>query len=318
MKKMLYRTGINYSLIILCLLFAGSCNKSSSPGIDSQTSTLAYVLANGTNTTIFNSAVVKAGLDTVFNSPSVFTLLVPNDQTCNQFGYSQAVINSYTREQARQWVLYQTYAGTALPFESFIGKTEQKLVMANGDSVFVSGDSNRTYVNGYQFLNSELFANNGVMLALQNVLTPPQNNLNQLVNNDTSLSFLNEAILLATPVPDSLTTLLSTGGPFLLLAANNDAFRKLGYTAPSDLNSVNPDSLRSMVLLSMIPQRLFSYDLTDSSEYKSVNDSTLLFLISGTQAKVQVLGSPNSSNAVSINTMAINGVLFKIDAVLGH
>jgi uncharacterized surface protein with fasciclin (FAS1) repeats len=318
MKKLLIKPGISISLATLCFMSAVSCNKSSSPGIDSQTSTLAYVLANGTNTTIFNSAVVKAGLDTVFSSPSIFTLFVPNDQTCNQYGYTQTLINGFTREQARQWVLYQTYAGTALPFESFNGKTEQKLVMANGDSVFVSGDSNRTYVNGYQFLNSELTASNGVMLALQNVLSPPQNNLNQLVNNDTSLSFLNEAILLATPIPDSLGTLLSTGGPFLLLAANNDAFRKLGYNSPSDLDTLNPDSLRSMVLLSMIPQRLFSYDISDSSEYTSAGDSTLLFLISGTQAKVQVLGSLNSSNAVSINTMAINGVLFKIDEVLGH
>ncbi len=68
-----------------------------------------------------------------------------------------------------------------LTFESFIGKTEEKLIMANGDSVFVSGDSNRTYVNGYQFLNSEATASNGTMLALQNVLIPPQQNLAQMV-----------------------------------------------------------------------------------------------------------------------------------------
>lgn len=156
------------------------------------------------------------------------------------------------------------------------------------------------------------------MLALQYVLSPPLYNLMQIVSNDTSLSFLDQAITLATPVPDSLTTLLSTGGPFLLLAANNNAFRKLGYNSPSDLNSVNPDSLRAMVLLSMIPQRLFSYDISDSSTYKSASDSTLLFTITGTLAKVQVLSSPYTSNVVNINGMAINGVLFKIDEVLGH
>ena len=91
----------------------------------------------------------------------------------------------------------------ALTFESFIGKTEEKLIMANGDSVFVTGDSNRTYVNGFQFTNSELAASNGTMLALKMCWLPPTQNLAAMMGNDTSLSFFNQAILLATPVPDT-------------------------------------------------------------------------------------------------------------------
>jgi uncharacterized surface protein with fasciclin (FAS1) repeats len=316
MKRLSAKPRIYFLIVILVTVSVISCNKDSNPGINAQTSTLAYVLANGTNTTIFNSAVIKGGLDTPFNSPSIFTLFVPNDQACIQSGYSQTVVNAFTRDEARKWVLYQTYAGTALTLESFIGKSEQKLIMADGDSAFVTGDSNRTFVNGFQMLNSELATANGAMLALQYVLTAPKKNLDQLVGSDTSLSFLNEAIELASPVPDSLSTMLSTGGPFLLLAPDNNAFRKLGYNSPADLSSANPDSLRSMILLSMIPQRLFSYDIMDSSTYKTVSDSTIQFIITGLQAKVQVLGSAVSPNVTTINTMAVNGVLFKMDEVL--
>ncbi|HET7001281.1 MAG TPA: hypothetical protein VFI33_08235, partial [Puia sp.] len=136
-------------------LFSAACNKQETSNINPQTSSLGYILAHGTNTTIFNSAVVKGGLDSLFSGPSIFTLFVPNDQACNVSGYTQSVIDGYTYDEARQWVLYQTYAGTALAFESFIGKTEEKLIMANGDSIFVTGDSNRTFINGFQFLNSE-------------------------------------------------------------------------------------------------------------------------------------------------------------------
>src|SRR5450432_736941 len=177
------KTQLYFSLVLVSVLSFWACNKQESSGINPQTSSLGYILANGTNTTIFNSAVVKAGLDTVFNGPSIFTLLVPNDLACTQSGYTQSVINGFTHDQARNWVLYQTYAGTALTFESFIGKTEVKLIMANGDSTFVSGDSNRTFINGYQFLNTEATAINGVMLALQNVLLPPTQNLNQMVSS---------------------------------------------------------------------------------------------------------------------------------------
>ena len=316
MKKIFTIPGFFISLATCCLLFSLACTKTESSGINSQTSSLGYVIANGTTTTIFYSAVVKAGLDSTFSGPSLFTLMVPNDQVCNQSGYSQPVIDGFSRDQARQWVLYQTYAGTVFTFESFIGKTEQKLIMANGDSVFVTGDSNRTYVNGYQFTNSELAANNGTMLALGSVLVAPTQNLAAIVSNDTSLSFFNEAILLSNPVPDTLSQLLSTGGPFTLLAPINDAFRLQGYNSPSDLDTVNSDSLRSLVLLSMIPQRIFSYDVVDSSTYKTSGDSTLLFTLTGIQPTIQILGNPNTSNVISANTMAINGVLFKLDKLL--
>lgn len=318
MIKFFERTVLYISLASLSILSLWSCNKTTPPGINSQTSTLGDILAIGTNTTIFNSAVVKAGLDTVFKSPSIFTLMVPNDAACVQSGYSQTVINGFTVGQAKNWVLYQTYAGTALNFASFIGKTELKLIMANGDSVFVSGDSNRTFVNGYMFLNSEATASNGIMLALQNVLLPPQQNLEQIVSSDTSLSFFNQAIQLATPVPDTLSILLSTGGPFTLYAADNNAFRNLGYNSPSDLNLVSPDTLRAIVLSGLIPQRLFNYDVADSSKFLTVSDSTLIFYTTGVQTTVQVIGSDTASNVISVNHMAINGVLFKIDGILEH
>jgi uncharacterized surface protein with fasciclin (FAS1) repeats len=318
MINLFKKSGLCFAVGMACILSFWACNKQESNGINPQTSSLGYILATGTNTTIFNAAVVKAGLDSVFSGPSVFTLLVPNDQACNQSGYTQSVINGFTHDQARQWVLYQTYAGTALTFESFIGKTEEKLIMANGDSIFVSGDSNRTFVNGYQFLNSEAAGTNGTMLALQNVLVPPAQNLAQLVNSDTSLTFFNQAILLATPVPDTISNLISTGGPFTLLAPNNDAFRILGYNSPSDISTISPDSLRTLVLTSLVPQRIFNYDVVDSLQIQTVNDSTLVLSLTGLTTTVRVVGSPYSANFVSYNTMALNGVLFKTDSLLVH
>ncbi len=318
MIKPFVKTRLKCLLVCMSLLLVTSCNKTSSPVINAQTATLGSLLATGANTTIFNSAVVKAGLDSVFRSPSIFTLMVPNDMTCIQSGFSQSVINGFTADEARNWVLYQTYAGTALNFESFIGKTEVKLIMANGDSTFVSGDSNRTYVNGYQFLNSEATATNGVMLSLQNVLLPPTQNLSQMVNSDTSLTFFNQAIQLSTPFPDTLSVLLTSGGPFTVIAPNNDAFRNVGYNTPSDLNAVSPDSLRSLVLLSLIPQRLFGYDVDDSSMFQTLADSTLIFYITGIQTTVQVVGSDTTANVLTVSPMARNGVLFKIDGLLEH
>src|SRR5579872_6487125 len=119
MISLIANTRLFLSLFLVCFLFSISCNKQETNNINPQTSSLTYILANGTNTTIFYSAVVKAGLDSVFSGPSIFTLFVPTDQACNVSGFTQSVINGFSYDQARQWVLYQTYAGTALTFELF-------------------------------------------------------------------------------------------------------------------------------------------------------------------------------------------------------
>jgi uncharacterized surface protein with fasciclin (FAS1) repeats len=315
-KKLFTKPGIYILLALGSFVSFWSCNKQNPGGITGNTNTITYVLANSTMTTIFYSAVQKAGLDTLFSSPAVFTLFVPNDMACTISGYSQSVINGFTSDQARKWVLYQTYAGGILPLQTFIGKTEEKLIMADGDSIFVTGDSNRTYVNGFQLPSSQAAAINGVIIALGNVLLPPTQNLNQMVAGDTSLSFFNEAIQLATPVPDSLSTLLTIGAPFSLFAPVNDAFRNVGFNSPSDLSAISPDSLRNFVLLTMVPQRLFTYDIPDSSSFKTAGDSTLVFYQTGLQTTVQVLGGDTTSLIISANQMAINGVLFKTDALL--
>ena len=90
MKKLFTQPGLFFLLAVMGLLSVFACNKSNPVGINAQSSTLSFVLANASNSTIFHSAVLKAGLDTVFNSPSMFTLFVPTDPACIQSGFSLA------------------------------------------------------------------------------------------------------------------------------------------------------------------------------------------------------------------------------------
>ncbi len=308
--------------LILFLLIAGAflsglgCNKKNPQSINYKTSTISYILANGTNTTLFESAIKQAGLDSTFNGAGPFTVFVPTDDAMNQAGINQSVINSTSPSQSKDLVLYHTIAGAAMTSSSLIGTKELKVVMANGDSVFITGDSNAIWINGVPVIAVDLIAANGVLHALQGILIPPSKNLLQLINADTSLSFLSNAVQLATATPDSLTTDLVSGGPYTFFAPDNDAFRKLGYNSPQDLNTVNPDSLRLFITSNLVAQRLFSYDISDSSTLLTVNDSTLYFNLSGVAAQVQLKAHSNFSDIVSVNQMATNGVLFKVDEIL--
>jgi uncharacterized surface protein with fasciclin (FAS1) repeats len=313
--------GLRFKLFFLSILAAiasWGCNKSNPSGIDYKTSTISYFLINGANTTYFETAIREANLDTVFNGTGPFTVFVPTDDAFNASGISLSAVTAWSGEEARNMVLYHTVAGTALGSSTFIGATELKVVMANGDSVFITGDSNRIFVNGLQVTASDVKAANGIMHSLQGVLKAPSKNLLEIIYSDSSLSFLFNALQLATPVPDSLTSTLSSGGPFTFFAPDNNAFRNAGYNSPQDLDTANADSLRSLILSQLIPARLFSYDIPDSSTVQTVNDSTLLFSLSGITPQVQIRGHDHFVNVVSMNQMAINGVLFKTDEFLIH
>ncbi|HEY4154641.1 MAG TPA: fasciclin domain-containing protein [Puia sp.] len=307
---------ILFFLIGLAGITGWGCNKNAPNSIDYKTSTISYILANGSNTSFFESVILKANLDTIFNGAGPFTVFVPTNDAFNQAGISQPELSTYSSEEAKNLVLYHTVAGTALTSVDFIGAKEKKIIMANGDSVFITGDSNRIFVNGVPVTAVDVKAANGVMHALQGVLLAPSKNLLELINADSTLSFLANALLLATASPDSLTSTLAGGGPYTFFAPDNDAFRILGYNSPQDLGSVNPDSLRLMILSQLVPQRLFSYDIPDSSSLQTVNDSTLYFNSAGISTQVQLKGHESFSNVVSSNQMATNGILFKTDAIL--
>src|ERR1700712_608393 len=135
-----FRRNLFYTLVLLTMGPA-ACNKNNPKGIDYNTATITYVLANSANATLFKAAITQAGLDSTLAGTGPFTLFVPTDDAMNQAGYSSSAIAAMSPAQAKNFVLYHTVAGSALAGGDLIGKKESKLITANGDSVFVTSDS---------------------------------------------------------------------------------------------------------------------------------------------------------------------------------
>ncbi len=312
LKGKIFRISLSLAVIAM------ACNKNGPKSIDYQTATVTYVLANSANATLFKAAVTRAGLDSTLAGTGPFTIFVPTDDAMNQSGISAATIDTMSVNTARALVLYHTVAGLALGSSDLIDKSEWKLVTANGDSVFISSDSNTIYVSGAQVAAVDLVAANGILHAAGSVLTPPKQTLAQAIATDTSLTFMQAAIQHASAVPDSLGTRLSGGSVYSVFAPDNDAFRALGYQRPSDLDTANSDSLRHLLLAHFIPQRLMSYDITDQSQHVNANDSVVDFAVIGLTTTLRLNSSDSLSTVtvVSADNRAYNGVLFKVANVL--
>ncbi len=302
----------------LLVLAIFSCNKNNPKATNYQTATITYVLANSANTTLFKAAITQAGLDSTLAGTGPFTLFVPTDDAMAKSGYNITAIAAMSTADAKNLVLYHTVAGTALAGKDLIGKKESRLITANGDSVFITSDSNSIWISGVPVALVDLVTANGILHATGGVLTAPDSSLAQAIAADTALTFMQAALQHATATPDSLSSRLAGGSVYTVFAPVNDAFRALGYQKPTDLASASGDSLRQLLLAHFIPQRLMSYDLSDSATFLNANNSTLVFDITGLITTLR-MSSSDSLSAVTVLSQdyrAYNGVLFKVSGVL--
>ncbi|HEX4850594.1 MAG TPA: fasciclin domain-containing protein, partial [Puia sp.] len=191
-----------------------------------------------------------------------------------------------------------------------------KLVTANGDSVFITVNTNGVFVNGIQTLANDVQASNGYIDAMSAPLFPPRGTILQTLQADTSFSYLVAALSRASLGTTDMNGMLSSGGPYTIFAPVNYAFRTAGFATVDQINNSNSDSLANILLYNILPGRTFTSDLSTGAVRTTLNDSTILFTSSGATRQIQ--GSMNTipANVVAANIMARNGVMYIIDQVL--
>jgi len=302
-----------WSLVVVL----SGCNKSNNSGVNANTSTITTVLKSSINATFFYQATIRTGLDTVFDSPGPYTVFVPTDSAFLAAGISSASLNSASTATLKDMLLYHTLAGATLITTSFPMGSNSKLITANGDSIFISNSSNGFFVNGIPVEQSDIVLSNGVVHAITLApLLAPKGNLMQLIQGDTSFSYLSAAVTRASQGTTDIQTKLTSGGPYTLLAPNNDGFRSYGYATVNDVTNANADSLAKILLYHMIPSRLFTCDISLGQHSQTAQGGSVLFTATGTQR--QIRGTNNDSNAdlLKADVMARNGVLYVINQVL--
>ncbi|MFI5153480.1 MAG: fasciclin domain-containing protein [Chitinophagales bacterium] len=304
-------------ILVLCLTLAVTpgCNKSNTSGINATTSTISTILKAATNATYFYYAMTRTGMDSVLNGTGPFTVFVPTDSAFENSGITISHLIAMTDSALRRLVLYETI-GANLPSTSVSGPN-QKIITANGDSVFLTNNANGFYINGIPVEQADIVAKNGIIQAISNAVTfPPLGNLLHIIQTDTAYVFLSAALNRASMGTTDLNTMLTSGGPYTLFAPNNLAFQTNGYPDTTTINAANPDSLARILLYHIVPARMFTSDISSGQKSITLMDSTILFSSSGSTR--QVVGNSNDvpANVLVSNTMGYNGVLYKIDEVL--
>ena len=153
--KLIILTSLAFTII-----FLSQCSKTNNNGSSTSNYTITDVMKNSANATVFYKALAATGMDTVFKEPGPFTVFVPTDSAFLASGITASTIDATPPSDIRNLILYHTIAGTAMTREAFPSGPAAKIVMGNGDSVFITNGIPGFFVNGVPVRQTDIPASN--------------------------------------------------------------------------------------------------------------------------------------------------------------
>lgn len=270
---------------------------------------------------LLNGAINRAGLTTTLSGTGPFTLFAPTDDAFRAAGFADAAaINAAPVERIQQLVQYHLI-GVSLPLSAMpIGQTAQptSLTMAaSNNTVYISKTSTGAVsINGARIVQADGQATNGIIHAIDRVLTPSLGNVLQLAQADTSLSLL---VALAGRGGTAVTTALTGTAPLTVFAPTNAAFRSAGISDTAAINTAQVTAVTSILNNHVVPgTRAYSPTLINGATVSAAGGSSLTITV-GTGNTLSVTSRGNAgaaSRIISPDISATNGVIHKIDRVL--
>lgn len=294
------------------LLFSlSACKKDNNIKTDN---TINGIVSSTPDFSTLNAAVMKAGLASTLKGTRPFAVFAPNNEAFTASGITSAVLGGLTPDQVKNILLYHTVAAKIMASQVPAGPNAP-VAAANGDSLYVTNNSNGVFINGIQVTQADVPASNGIIHIIGKVLMPPSGNIVQMAQADTSLSYLVAAVLRASEGSTNVAQILSGAGPFTVFAPTNNAFRAAGFPTVASIQAADPNTLTSILTYHVIGARVFSSDLTDGEHIATLNGGKVTIgLMSGANVKGNSNTTP--SNIIATNIVATNGVIHVIGQVL--
>lgn len=312
---MLKRTLLSLALACAVLPLT-ACNEDDdiSHVIEAPVQNISELTAEKDNLTTLNAALQAADLDsTLSSSDSEFTVFAPTDaafeelltalgMTSEQLLADQALL---TEVLTYHVVPNATVKAADIPYASSIETVNGQAFIISDANVITDASGNSANIT-----DTDILATNGVVHVIDKVLLPTSKSITELVIENEDLSILKEAVVAA----GLADTLAADDANFTVFAPTNDAFASL----LTELNVTKEQLLSDQALLQKVlkyhviaDDRVFASEIMAGDQAMLSGDS-----ISFDDNKVITDGRGRTSNVVSANVQADNGVVHVIDSVL--
>lgn len=315
MKKRIYSYAIP-TCIAAFLIILSSCNKD-----DDEIPTISGLISDRSSLNTLNTAIIKGGLVAKLNGTEQLTLLAPTNDAFSAAEITPTVLEFLSSNDVANILYYHVIPGKILAADMPVGPNA-KVLTFNGDSVFVTKNTNGVFVNGIKVFEVDVLASNGVVHTLNTgVLRPaPGDILATAAANglDSMVKALNFAVTGAGGDPSIATSI--SNDLLTVFAPSNAAFTALlADLALTDITQIDMATLIATLKFHAYQGRMFSSDLTNGNLTMVSGGITTITLPSGSSTFATISGFGNGTNTAKItkpNINARNGVIHVIDKVI--
>jgi uncharacterized surface protein with fasciclin (FAS1) repeats len=331
--KTFFRRASLVLAVSLPVLFTG-CDKDDD---DDDLDTITETVVKGSNFTLLEAAVLKAGYADLLANTADLTVFAPTDDAFRLVDLNgdgtpdldtEAKINALTgtsidllKSVLNYHVLASRVPSSAITTAGIEANTFA--TAGTGPKLFARLAGGKAYINGVEVVTPDVQAENGIVHVINRVLIPPAVTITGAVAANPSFSRLLYAInRVKNGGGLDIAAALNGAGPFTVFAPDNAAFAASGFATDASLDAVAVPTLQSIILHHAVSARVFSSDLTagEVNTLLTASDNTKKLTVNLTGPAVY--GAGNGANAANwpkvkaANLMMNNGVVHVIDRVI--
>jgi uncharacterized surface protein with fasciclin (FAS1) repeats len=312
-----------------------SCEKDDDPA--PQQDNITQVVVKGSNFTLLEASVLKAGYADLLSNTQNLTVFAPTDDAFRQVDLNgdgtpdldtEAKILALTgasidllKSVLNYHVLASKIPSSAITTAGIDAPTYA--TTGTGPRLYAKINGSNAFINGAQVVQADVAASNGIIHVINKVLIPPAVTITGAVASNPNFSRLLYAInRVKNNGGMDIAAALSGAGPFTVFAPTNTAFANSGFTTDASLNALSIADLQNVILHHAVAGRVFSSDLAagnvNSLLTGTMPTKTLVINLTGPA----VYGAGNGATAANwpkvaaANLMMTNGVVHVIDRVI--
>lgn len=274
-----------------------------------QTNVFDDVIATSPNHTLLEAAIVQAGLVSALQNPNAtLTVFAPDDQAFTTLATTLGTnVNGLLALPNLQDILLYHVIGAVVPSSAVSnGAVVQPLSPTNTLKLTATAGGS-VYVNHAQVTAVDLFAANGVVHVLNNVVLPVETVADVAIDNGFTTLV---AAVIQTELLPALTNPFSN---LTVFAPNNDAFQNLadeiGITVPMLLGF---PELTEILLYHVLGTEVPSSAVTNGAIVQPLSTLNTLKLTATNSGDVFV----NQAEVLAVDITSSNGVVHVLDAVV--
>lgn len=294
-----------FSLILVCsIAFFAGCSKNLQEPPDSD---IWQIVSNSSDLSLFKHALDKENLGYDLKVTPNITLLAPTNDAFTAAGINQNYIDTMAAARLHNLIYYHIL-GNTVGASRF--PTSDTVLTLQGTHIYISSNIAGKFINGITIKQGDIAATNGLVHKLNAVLRPPVDTLGKIIKTDTTLSYFNAAL------QRTKIVLLNNVGKYTLFAPTNAAFRKAGYSTAQDVTNSDSTELAGIVNNHIVATNYCKSDLLNLLQLTPLN-STVGILVATPPLTVKLTQrTAPIANVITTDSLAINGVMHKIDNLL--